>query len=414
MKKLAVISSWDEPCGIATYAECLIPEFKNYYETDILPLNTEVLQNSNRNIMKIGDRLIDEIAQKVKNYDCVNIQFEVGLFGVDRNQVYERVMKLVRASRNIIITFHSINLDGGDLNLRKFISTWPIKVLMNYKRENYWSDFYMKLFTSLKKLSKTKNVHIIVHNKRDCDKIKKMVGFQNVHDFPLGMYSKEIRNRERTVEKRKEFLSRYNLNEDTVVLGTFGFVSLYKGHETLIKALSLLPNNYKMIVFGAQHIRSIKPFKEVDEYLSKLLQVISDKDAEISKVKNTDKIPLHDRIIFAGSVTDEEFQDAMAYSDFVVLPYLEVKQMASGVATTALESKARVIMSNTNCFNELKRYYPHCFKQFDIGNYLELVHCIKNWKEDYSSNIEKSLEKYNLEENVKNYHDIFEGINHEN
>jgi len=140
-----------------------------------------------------------------------------------------------------------------------------------------------------------------------------------------------------------------------------------------------------------------------------LLDLIAQKDDKILKSKNIRKL-LRQRITFAGGVTDDEFMEAMTYSDFVILPYMEVKQMASGVAANALECRAKTIMSNTNCFHELSRYFPNCFKSFDIGNYLELVNCIERWEDDYEENIEKCLDKYNVENNVKNYAAIFEGM----
>lgn len=397
-KSLAIISSWHEPCGIAAYSERLKPEFDKFYNVEVLPLNTEILQNTSKNISKMGDQLIKEIAEKVKEFDYVNIQFEVGLFGVNRSQVFRRLMKIVDSSNNLIITFHSVNFDGIDINVRNVISRHPIKNLINLEKKNYWPRFYQNVFKRLRKLQYRKKINVIVHNKRDKELIKRITRFENVHDYPLALYTKDVRELPKTEKGKQNFKQRYHLSEADIVLGTFGFVSLYKGHETVIRALSHLPDNYKMVVFGGQHVRSIKKDTPVDKYLGELLDLI---------VKNKNK-KLKDRVIFVGGVSDDDFLEAMRYSDFVLLPYLEVGQMASGVATMALESGSNIIMSNTNCFHELERYFPNCFKFFDIGNYMELARDILYWSEDYSNNIKKCLDIYNLENNVKNYMNIFE------
>lgn len=408
MKKLAIISSWKEPCGIASYVSYLLPEFQKYFKTDILPLKTEILQNTGSNISKMGDQLIDQIASRVSEYDYVNIHFEVGLFGVSRSQVYRRLMKIVKAAKNVIVTFHSINLKGADFHIKNFVCKNPVGELIALEKNNYWPDFYKNVFQEFSKLSKKKNIHVIVHNRRDRDAIRRITGFKNVHDYPLAMYNAQIRNKVKTEEQRYEFKKKYGLASDDIVLGVFGFVSMYKGHETVIQALSYLPDNYRMIIFGGQHIRGIQPFIPVDKYLSQLLDLIIQKDEKNTKGQDMKKL-LRQKIIFAGGVTDEDFMEAMEYSDFVILPYMEVNQMASGVATNALECRAKIIMSNTNCFHELNRYFPNCFKRFDIGNYLELVNCIERWEDKYDENIKKCLKKYNVENNVKNYVAIFEG-----
>lgn len=408
MKKLAIISSWQEPCGIASYVAYLMPEFQKYFETDILPLKTEILKDSSSNISKIGDQLIDQIAHRVRAYDYVNIQFEVGLFGVSRTQVYRRLMKIVKAAKNVIVTFHSINLKGADLQIKQFFCRHPFGRLLELEKNNYWPDFYKHVFHRLDILSKEKNVHVVVHNRRDRTLIRRITGFKNVHDYPLAMYPAHIRNKEKTAAQKLAFQKKYGLEQNHIVLGVFGFVSMYKGHETVIRALSYLPDNYRVIIFGAQHIRGIQPFVPVDHYLSGLLDLIAQKDEKIAKSKEPKKL-LRQKILFAGVVTDDEFMEAMMYSDFVILPYMEVNQMASGVATNALECGAKIIMSNTNCFHELSRYFPNCFKCFDIGNYLELVNCIERWKDGYNDNIKRCMNQYNVENNVRNYMDIFKG-----
>ena len=102
MKKLAIISTYNESCGNASYTEVLRKEFSKYYEVDILPLQLDILSSNASNIKKIANKHIDEISQAVKNYDYVNIQFEAGLYGNTKNDILRRVKKIIKASNNAI------------------------------------------------------------------------------------------------------------------------------------------------------------------------------------------------------------------------------------------------------------------------------------------------------------------------
>ena len=112
---------------------------------------------------------------------------------------------------------------------------------------------------------------------------------------------------------------------------------------------------------------------------------------------------------FVGDVNDEEFAQAMRCCDFVVLPYIEVKQMGSGIAALAIENHARSIFSNTKCFQELQQFFPNCFSIFDIGNYLQLAYNIEHYNDCYADAIDQALTIHNLEKNVQEYVDVFEG-----
>ena len=68
------------------------------------------------------------------------------------------------------------------------------------------------------------------------------------------------------------------------IIGLFGFVSEYKGHETAIRALKLLPAEYKIIIFGSQHPMSIMQNTKVDPYIDQLIQIITE-DTEYDKDK---------------------------------------------------------------------------------------------------------------------------------
>ena len=82
---------------------------------------------------------------------------------------------------------------------------------------------------------------------------------------------------------------------------------------------------------------------------------------------------LANRIHFMGALSDEQFCLGMATCDAVVLPYLEVGQSSSGSASQAIELGCRILISRTQAFLQLGRYFPGRLEYFDIGNHLELA-----------------------------------------
>ena len=405
MKKLAIISTYNESCGNASYTEVLRKEFSKYYEVDILPLQLDILSSNASNIKKIANKHIDEISQAVKNYDYVNIQFEAGLYGNTKNDILRRVKKIIKASNNVILTMHRVDLPKSIFSLKTFkVLVSSKNIIGNLRRirnEIYFKSLYKDLIKIMKDHSKNNGSNIIVHTKRDKKTIERFFDFKNVHDFPLTFLNKEERLREKNISERNGFIERYSLNKNDKIIGIFGYISEYKGHETIIKALSYLPDDYKLLIFGSQHPMSIQKYKSCDDYIEKLLQLIEN----ISKNRKS----FNERIQFLGNLDDDRFIEALYCCDFAVLPYLEVNQGGSGIASLVLETKINALYSNNKAFDELNKYFPNTFSRFDIGNYMELAKKIKDYKENYTLKIDDCLEIYNIENNIIFHKNIFEG-----
>ena len=412
MKKLAIISSYNESCGNASYTEVLRQGFSEYYEVDVLPLQLDILGSNASNIKKIADEHIEDLAKSLKNYDYVNIQFEAGLYGNNKKDICRRMKKLINASNNLIVTMHRIDLPKLIFSLKTLKILFSSKNIINnmrlIKNEIYFKQLYRDVVKMIKKHSKKYNSNIIVHTKKDKKNIERFFDFYNVYDFPLTFLNKKQRLRKRKESEREEFVKKYGLKKDDKLIGIFGYISEYKGHETIIKALSYLPDNYKLLIFGSQHPMAIQEYTKCDPYIARLLDM-TDKLKEIEEEKELNEkekdqnvsASIIDRILFLGNLDDDAFLEALYCCDFAVLPYMEVNQGGSGIASLVLETKIKSLYSNNKAFAELNKYFPNTFSKFDIGNYIELARKIKNYKEDYSESIDKSLEKYNLENNIK-------------
>lgn len=398
-KKLAIISSYKEDCGNASYTEALRKELVKYYDVDIFSLQLDLLQSNQQKLVILGNKQIFDICRQLKDYDYVNIQFEAGLYGNNRKLIFERVKKLIRASNNVIVTMHRVDVPKSYFDretINRLLSVHFVKALKQFRRENYFAHLYPMVAYEVKKHNRKARANIVVHTKRDAKNIRLIFKVPYVYDFPLSFLNKHERERKRSLEQSAAFKKRYGLKQEDIAIGIFGFVTVYKGHETALHALKYLPEKYKLLVFGSQHPSSIVMNCPVDKFEEQLLRMI-------------DKLKLEGRVLFCGNLNDMQFIDALYCCDFSVLPYLEVNQSGSGIASLAIETGIPSLFSNNKAFAELQRYFPNCFCQFDIGNYVELANKIENYHDSYTENRKKALEKYNIENNVRFYRKIFEG-----
>lgn len=397
-KKLAIVSSYHELCGNATYTEVLKNEFSKYYDVDVMALNLKWLGSANHRLQKLAEGHIKEIANRLKGYDYVNIQFEAGLYGTYPGEIIRRIKTLINASNNLIFTMHRVDVRESIFDrkvLKGFLSTSIFANLKRFRRQNYFPIVYRDIIQCLKKQSKTKKIHILVHTKKDSDTVKYVYGFENVCDFPITFLTKAQREIYPRISSRNEFYQKYGIDDEDITIGLFGFIADYKGHDTAIRALKYLPSNYRILVFGSQHPMSIVPYEKINPYIHSLMEMI-------------EKMKLTNRVWFLGSLSDEDFIKALYCCDYSVLPYLETNQGGSGIASLVLETQIKSLFSNNYSFAELSRYFPNCFETFDIGNYQELAYKIEHYDKDYRSNINQCLGKYNIENNILFQKKLFE------
>lgn len=432
MKRLAIISSYNESCGNATYTHALQKQFSKYYEVEVLPLDLFVLQSPGKLFVEAGDRHIHDICKKLKTFDFVNIQFEAGLFGIQPAAIVRRVKALIDASKNLVFTFHRIDLpvNAPWLQYLRAAKRLDPRMFLLTRKKILDADIYSQLLHYLRKQSRQRNIWLLVHTKRESRILRDVFGFRKVKDFPITFLTAEERARYVAAADRAAFLKKLSLPPDAKTLSAFGFISAYKGLETMIRTLRELPANYRLLIFGSQHPQSIKLNEEIDPYLESLLEEIDlgphkpdltnnffrDKEEllkltslMLKKRLQREQGCIRDRVIFFGNLPDDDFINAMVCSDAIVLPYVETGQSMSGVASLALETKARSFFSNNYSFRELTRYYGRSFHTFDIGNYKELAWKIENAARRFDAELDDRFQVYNIENNVAVHRECWEG-----
>lgn len=396
--RVAIVSTYDELCGIAGYTRALEKQLRPLMEVEVFDLDQYLLRSPHRRVQKLADRHIREIAQKLRNFDSVNIQLEHGTLGRTPSQILRRFRWLTRAARRLSVTFHTI-LDeegipwsqaaGEFLRFRPFRAARTIGGTMRATllgRGIYWE---------LARQQWRKPVRVITHTKRDMRLLRDVHRLREVHHHPLSFVGPQDAAAIRAAASREAFPMVKRLPPGAKLIGTFGFLSPYKGFETAVQALRYLPDDHHLLIFGGIHPQAIARNTPRDAYISKLLgegrigQTLLDElregegttslalDASARELLASNPQDLHDRLHFMGVLDDRDFMTAMALCDAVVLPYLEVGQSSSGPIAMAVDMGCRVIASRTRAFLQFARYHPGRVEFFDIGNFAELARRIE-------------------------------------
>jgi glycosyltransferase involved in cell wall biosynthesis len=402
-KRLALVSSSDDLCGIAAYTRSLKKQLDDVFDVTVFDLDQYLLRSGHGRVRKFGDRHIQDICREVRGYDAVNLQLEHGTLGRGCHDIHRRFSWILRAAPRLSVTFHTV-FQCEAFNYREYFKEIlrrnfanAIAMRTQYHREHLLSA---GMASRLRRAQRFKPVSLIVHTRRDLSQMKFAYGMRNVYDHPLAFLSAAEVAEIRRAASRKKFPVLDDVPTESKLIGVFGFLGRYKGFDTVVRALHHLPEDYHLLIFGGVHPNEIRPHQPVDPVVSSLFDAgyVDTSVAERIRSNSVGTTPavslavdgsmrdlliehpkdLSDRIHFMGAQSDADFLAGMAVCDAVVFPYLEVGQSSSGPISQALELGCRVIASRTHTFIQLDRYHHKMIEFFDIGNHLELAGRIRS------------------------------------
>ena len=372
-KKVLFVSTYKTLCGIAAFTETLESHLQDRYDIDIGVLDQYILKSTNPKLITAGDKLIDDICSRAKDFDVVNLQWEPGLLGNTHRQILRRFRKLLRASPHMIVTVHTV-VENPRFSTIQMIKAMRRGVTASIRFVNeMFIKYGQKTYLLLNEADRSDTFQVIVHTRRELRYFRQVIGLKNVYDHPLGLIRKTWGDglKSRAQELRIKIENEFGSNKRFI--GFFGFLSEYKGIITAIEALRFLPDDYVLLLFGGVHPSLHKDGQNVSPYLRKLLKIIHPSSDKAGKAKRS----LFDRVQFLGAPDDFDFAASIAVCDINVFPYLEVGQSASGPVSQSIELGKRTIVSNNNMFSELEGYFPKRTYKVDIGNHLHLAQVIK-------------------------------------
>lgn len=398
MKKISIVSSYSDSCGNAYFTKVLEKSIQNNgYDVKCVELDLDLTQAIDLKTRKRADRHIDDLCAEIKQSDACNIQLEAGLYGTIPKDIFNRIKKLCLSNKRISVTLHSPRILNSnpaaqrdairDMLKGKLISGF--KKYLNYKKDSIHVEINKRIIKFLVE----KNIPIIVHTIRAKKQINLFFNYKNVFVHPLKFVSPFNAI---DLTKIQQLRSTYKLHSNDFVIGMFGYVNDYKGHMTALKAMEIMPENYKLFIFGRVHPQTIGVKELINPYIEKMNKEIINNNF------------LKNRVFYIGEKNTNDFIDYAATVDMVWLPYVEVGQDGSGIASICTDVAKNVLASNSFAFDELLKLIPYPnMERFDIGNYIELAQKTVFSKESVNSDEIKN-KNFSTDTQAKLYTEIFD------
>lgn len=359
--KIAIVSTYKLECGIARFSEVLHRNFASDNDVTVFELSPQDLKKSFGATDAEGDRFIDGICEQLKSFDAVSIQCEYGLFSDSISLSIARIKRLLAANSNTTITFHTVFSRSTSAE-----TTFPSLPRLLLRPRSTLVDFAKKWRTSktaryelgLFDYIRKNKIKVIVHTDTTKRVLQQRFKLQNVECHPL-CYTSEVEKSGYSHEScRQTLIDRLGLDNDSKLVGVFGFFGGYKGFDYAIKCMARLPDEYKLLIFSGLHPSAIK-----ESDTSQIDQLVG--LARKHKVLG--------RTFFMGSVDDASMYRAIAGVDFSWLPYREVGQEASAICSEVAELSRRMIISRNFAFVDYMKFnLRDDYEFFEIGNVEEL------------------------------------------
>lgn len=394
--KIGIVTAYDENEANSEYSKALKEEFERQgHSVEILRLPFNIFTVPSHSTQKLADILINEMAEKIKNLNYINIQYESQLFGTECDAIKRRVNTLIKAckSKAFSITMHSqINFNSKIINTN-ILKSFLYRKFKKRKKITFKNINFM-IFDILAQVVKH-NGMIITHTERAKKRVLSAFPSAHVVAFPL-CYKRleDIQSAKKNFNaeeyKRTKGIS---LKPGTKVIGILGTFTFWKDFKTVINALLFLPEEYHLFIWGGQHKLEFASHPEGLKSTDSLLTLIRSEN-------------LAHRVHFMGyQPSSEDMLNAQLFCDYIVLPYKEVGEDGPGAACSALETCDNVFFSRTATFEELKLFCKECVFNYDMGNYLELAEKIKSLpdKDRIMRERKQYFKTYNITENVKMY-----------
>jgi glycosyltransferase involved in cell wall biosynthesis len=255
MKRLAIVTSYNEECGAAFYSSRLKKHFENAgYEVTIKRLPVSLLRiSSPHTIRRKGDLEVARIANEIKEFDAVCLQFEPGLYGTTPRSSYRRVRLILSKAKQAIITVHGFDRHASATSLTMgafYASTMRMKAAWHEVKNLRVSN---EVQTFWEYVRSAQHVKVLTFCKADQVLLQRYFDLKRIDNYPITYFDQaEVRTIQKSVN-REQFLRQFGLNPKKKYFAVCGFLSPYKGHLTAMKALEFLPEDWNLVIVGGEH-----------------------------------------------------------------------------------------------------------------------------------------------------------------
>jgi glycosyltransferase involved in cell wall biosynthesis len=185
---------------------------------------------------------------------------------------------------------------------------------------------------------------------------------------------------------RREIVPPRNLkNDDFVTLLMFGFISSYKGYETALNAMRLLPENVRLVIAGGRHpsapgdltLDAIYGFLETGQWLHKPTIPPLPK-----RMTRSERDSLRARVELLGHVSHAKLDEVMNSADIVLAPYTPNGPAGSSAIGLALSFGRPIIASAVPVFLDVQQR-ANCLRLISPYARFELAEAVRQLIGDY-------------------------------
>ncbi len=358
--KVLHFSTHNEECGIGKYQEMFLETMAEQENIDnaFFPVSPNQTKRMDK---KALSKVLTFLEEQLGGYDILHIQHEFSFYSGDElkqivemaKRLHKKVVITVHTSPNVVDRQHKI----GGVGPR----SWVL-YLKNIRRRRM---FFRQFTSPLQKAD-----IIILHNEITKQALVEL-GVNEHKMYKLVIPVPAVNLTKKTTEIQKAL----SIEEGDIVYCVVGFMHKYKGLFDAVKALSYLPENYKLAIVGGLH-----PYTD---------------DVGIYN-KVTDKINalgLINRVYITGFVQDDADMNALIREcDMCVYPY--DREYYSNVSSAALNNSFAnhmpVIAYPTESFKELNGLVPGSLVLTSTFSYYELARKIESL--DLLTSRERSVE----------------------
>ena len=345
--KILNFSSHYEDCGIAKYQENYVDELNSIDDTTSTFFSYSPYQTREMNEQEFAE-VINQLRKEIKKFDIFHIQHEFGFYR--RDQLKQLIQTAKEANVKVVVTFHT----SPDLIIIKkpLNGFGPRNVLSFLRSQRHNKGLIDMHITPLQQADV-----VIAHNEYTAGQLNNYgLPADKVVLIPHPTY-------EVIQTKKSDFIATsLNKKDGDIILSTIGYVHRFKGVDKAIKALSYLPENYKLAVLGG--VKSDSDDKKLYDMIADLIV----------------KRGLTKRVFITGVVpSDDDLNRYIQETDISLYPYNSTyyKGVASGALNLAIANERPVVAYPVSTFMETNSEIGQLVLTTS-DSYYELAREIKN------------------------------------
>lgn len=328
-QRMAVISPWQTRCGIAEYTQRLLSEpcwdewnLQIYCDTRTTSREPSDQVHVTWALGQVETVLSAIDLAMAQGMDTLLVEHQPSLFNLS-GDVCKRLHAIALSGVVVLLELHSTASFLGEVRLNDADILW------------------------MKQLDR-----IVVHNVDDVNNLLKLGLTDNVCLLPLGvLVPKQLTSTGRT-------RAQFQIENDDLVLATFGFLLNHKGVDTLI--------------------RSLRPLSEATGKRVRLiaLNALIDKRSDI--LLDEYQALAHKLGVFQDIIWVNDFQPIencvhlLALADYIVYPYGATHESASAAVTIGVAARRPVLVSPLKIFADLE----DCVFKMNGNSVADVVHAI--------------------------------------